>query len=219
MTARRALPKPKKSSLIDAPAYTLREATRLTGISFGTLHAWTHGTNPIIRLAGDHWSFTNIVEAHTLRALRKAHGMRLDAVRKAVRYVERRLDTPHPLASRAFRTDGVELFVDHFGTLINATKQGQVAMREVFDEHLKQIEYGQDGRARRLYLDGDRRLIVIDPSVAFGRPVIKGTRVPLEMIAARFQGGEEPRDIAADYKIPEAQVNQAIRTLVSSHAA
>ena len=127
------MPKPKKSIPIDVPAYTLREATRLTGISFGALRAWTHGPNPIIRLAGDHWSFTNIVEAYTLRALRRTHGMRLDAVRKAVRYVERKLATPHPLASRAFRTDGVELFVDHFGTLINATKQGQVAMREVFD--------------------------------------------------------------------------------------
>lgn len=213
------MPKPKKNNLIDVPAYTLREATRLTGISFGALHAWTHGTSPIIRLAGDHWSFTNLVEAHTLRALRKSHGLRLDAVRKAVRYVEKKLGTTHPLASREFRTDGVELFVERFGALINASKEGQVAMREVFDEHLKQVEYGHDGRARRLYLDADRRLIVIDPAVAFGRPVIKGTRVPLEVVAARFQGGEEPADIAADYDIPEAQVNQAIRTLVSSHAA
>lgn len=213
------MPKPKKSSLIDAPAYTLREATRLTGISFGALHAWTHGSSPIIRLTGDHWSFTNIVEAHTLRALRKTQRVRIDAVRKTVRYVERKLATARPLASRAFRSAGVELFVDRFGTLINATKEGQLAMREVFDEHIKQVEYGHDGRACCLYLDADRRFIVIDPAVAFGRPVIKGTRVSLEIIAARFQGGEEPADIAADYEIPEAQVNQAIRTLISSHAA
>lgn len=176
------MPKFKKDNVIDAPAYTLREASRLTGVSVGALRAWRHGPSPIIRLAGDHWSFTNLVEAHTLRALRKAHGMRLSDVRKAVRHAERRLGTPHPLASRAFLTD-------------------------------EQVEYGDDGRARRLYPDADRCLIVIDPAVAFGRPVIKGTRVPLDVVAARFQGGEEPADIAADYGIPEARVNQAIRTL------
>jgi uncharacterized protein (DUF433 family) len=213
------VPKPKKSSLIDAPAYTLREATRITGISFGALRAWTHGPSPIIRLAGDHLSFTNIVEAHTLRALRKSQGMRIEAVRNAVRYLERKLATARPLASRVFRSDGIELFVDRFGTLINASKEGRLAMLEVFDEHLRQVEYGHDGRARRLYLDADRCIIVIDPAVAFGRPVITGTRVSLEIIGARFQGGEEPAEIATDYEIPEAQVNQAIRTLISSRAA
>jgi len=181
------VPKAKKNdSGVDTPAYTLREAGRLSGISLGTLHAWTHGPSPIIRLAGDRWSFTNLVEAYTLRALRKAHGMRLSEVRNAVRNAEEKLGLRHPLASRSFLTD----------------------------QHVRHVECGDDGRARRLYVDADRRLIVIDPAVAFGRPVINGTRVPLEVVAARFRGGEEPADIAADYAIPEAQANHAIRASV-----
>jgi hypothetical protein len=78
------VPNAKRDNLIDTPAYTLREVARLTGINFGTLHAWSHGFSPIIRLAGDYWSFTNLVEAHTLRTLRRAHGIRLSDVRKAV---------------------------------------------------------------------------------------------------------------------------------------
>ena len=103
------MPTSKKPSLIDAPAYTLREATRLTGISFGTLHAWTHGKRgggaPIIHLASGYWTFTNIVEAHTLRALRKTHLVRLDAVHSAVRYVELRLKVTHPLARKVFTSN------------------------------------------------------------------------------------------------------------------
>jgi uncharacterized protein (DUF433 family) len=211
--------KSKTSKLLDAPAYTLREATRLTGIGFGTLHSWSRGKNPIIRLDGNHWSFTNLVEAHTLRALRKTHQLRLNAVRKAVRYVESKLGDVHPLASKAFRTDGVSLFVDRFGKLINASAEGQIEIRELLDARLKQIEYGRDGRATRLFLDGDRKLIVIDPAISFGRPVITGTRVPVDMIVSRFDAGEEPADIAKDYDIGEGQVHQAIRMSVKAHAA
>jgi len=213
------VPKTKTQKLVDAPAYTLREATRLTGIGFGTLHAWTHGDNPIIRLEGDHWSFTNLVEAHTLRALRKTHALRLNAVRKAVRFVETESGDRHPLASKRFKTDGVSLFVERFGKLINASLQGQLEMREMIEARLKQVEYGRDGRATRLYLDGDRKLIVIDPAIGFGRPVIKGTRVPVDMIVSRFDAGEEPGDIAKDYDIGEGEVNQAIRMSVKAHAA
>lgn len=216
----------KHSKLIDAPAYSLREATRLTGIGFGTLHRWTHEKRrggksiaPIIRLESGFWSFTNLVEAHTLRALRKTHELRLDAVRKAVRYVEDELDVPHPLASRTFKTDGVELFVDCFGKLINASRQGQTAMRECFQQRLKQVEYGKDGRAARLYIDGERRLIVIDPAVGFGRPVVVGTNVPVESIVARFKGDESPKAIAKDYDLDEDQVYQAIRISMKTNAA
>ncbi len=210
---------PKKQSLVDAPAYTLREATRLTGISFGALHAWTHGKAPIIHLSSNFWTFTNIVEAHTLRALRKTHLVRLDAVRIAVRFVEQRLKVTHPLARKVFKTDGVDLFVDRFGKLINASCDGQTAMREMLADKLRDIEYGRDGRAARLFLDGERRLIVMDPAVGFGRPVVAGTRVPVETIVARFEGGEEPADIAHDYEIDEAKVHQAIRLSVKQHAA
>jgi uncharacterized protein (DUF433 family) len=209
----------QNSKLIDAPAYTLREASRLTGVGFGTLHAWTHGKNPIIGLESDYWTFTNLVEAHTLRALRKTHRLRLDAVRRAVRYVEDRLPVPHPLASKVFRTDGVDLFVEKFGRLINASRDGQTAMREMIEARLRQIEYNRRGRAAKLYLDGDRRLIVIDPAVGFGRPVVAGTRVPTEMIVARFEGGETPAEIARDYDLEEEKIHQAIRMSISQHAA
>jgi hypothetical protein len=106
----------------------------------------------VIRLDAQFWSFTNLVEAYALSALRKTHHMRLDDIRRAVRYVERELDVPHPLAARVFRTDGIELFVDEFGRLINASREGQTVMREVFEAHLKHIEYGRNGRAIRLYV-------------------------------------------------------------------
>ncbi len=223
------MPTPKRTQLVDAPAYTLREATRLTGISFGALHAWSNGRpasggrrtsqKPIIQLAGRHWSFTNLVEAHALRALRKTHQLKLEAIRKAVRYVEEQLKVQHPLATNAFKTDGVSLFVDKFGQLINASRDGQTAMKDVLEKYLQLIDYGRDGRAARLYVDGDRRLIVIDPAVRFGRPVLTGTSVPVEMIVERFDAGDSVRQLAADYEVRTEQVEEALRSRLKADAA
>ncbi len=215
------MPTPKRPPLIDAPAYTLREATRLTGISFGALHAWSYGgpatsrrrrARPIIQLAGTHWSFTNLVEAHALRALRKTHQLRLTPIRAAVRYVEEQLKVQHPLATVEFKTDGVHLFVEKFGQLINASQDGQTAMRVVLEQCLRQIEYGHNGRAARLYIDGERRLIVIDPAIRFGRPVITGTSVPVEMIVERFDAGDSIDALAADYELRTEEIEEALRS-------
>lgn len=205
--------------LSDVPAYTLREAARLTSVGFGTLHGWTHGPRPIIRLDSEFWTFTNLVEAHTLRALRKTHSLRLSAVRAAVAYVEGRLKVSHPLAAKVFRTDGVDLFIDKFGKLTNASNDGQVAMREMFAERLRHVEYDRTGRAARLFVDAERRLIVIDPKLGFGRPVLAGTRVPVETVVARFESGETPQALARDYVVKEEQIHQAIRTVIKTNAA
>jgi len=204
---------------IDVPAYTLREATRLTDISFGTLRSWTVGKRPIIRPRDGFWSFTNIVEAHTLQALRKTHKVKLDAVRKAVEFVERKLETKHPLATAEFKTDGVDVFVERYGSLINASQEGQVAIREMLAARLKQVEYGRDGRATRLFMDGDRRMIVIDPEIRFGRPVVNGTSVPLEALVGRYLADEPVESIAEDFDLTPDMVVHALLTQLRTHAA
>lgn len=61
-------------------------------------------------------------------------------IRKAVRYVERTLGVPHPLAREQFKTDGVDLFTEKLGTLISASREGQVAIREVLEGYLERVE-------------------------------------------------------------------------------
>lgn len=202
-----------------APAYSHREAVRLTGLAYGTLYAWTHGKQPIIRLAErrkgvSFWSFTNIVEAKVLRSMRNRN-LRTDAIRKAVRYVEVKLDQKHPLALEAFKTDGVELFVERYGALINASQDGQIAIREAVEQYLKHVVY-EEGRAVRLFLD-DSRTVVIDPRRGFGRPIIEGTRIPVAVIGKRFFEHNETLDeLAADFELDRRVVERAIQTIGKS---
>ena len=64
-----------------------------------------------------------------LAAIRRGHGVALQRLRKAIQFVQRELHVERPLIHAKFKTDGVDLFVDQWGKLVNASKDGQVAMR------------------------------------------------------------------------------------------
>jgi uncharacterized protein (DUF433 family) len=52
--------------------------------------------------------------------------------------------------------------------------------------------------------------IVIDPNVRFGKPVIKGTRVPVDLIIAKLAGGMKQEEIAAEYEINVEDIQAAL---------
>lgn len=52
--------------------------------------------------------------------------------------------------------------------------------------------------------------IVIDPKIRFGKPVIKGTRVPVELVIAKLAGGMSPQDVAEEYEITVGDVQAAL---------
>ncbi len=52
--------------------------------------------------------------------------------------------------------------------------------------------------------------IIIDPEIRHGKPVVKGTRVPVDVILGSLAGGMEIREIAEDYGIKREDVQAAI---------
>ncbi|VVB84317.1 Uncharacterised protein [uncultured archaeon] len=52
--------------------------------------------------------------------------------------------------------------------------------------------------------------IIIDPEIRHGKPVIKGTRVPVDVILGSLAGGMEVREIAEEYGITGEDVRAAI---------
>ncbi len=162
-------------------------------------------------------SFINLVELHVLSAVRRKHRISMPNLRRALEYVERELGLERPLASRRFQTDGVDLFVDHYGHLINASEQGQMAMKVVLGDALVRIEWDRTGRPMRLfpYTRNDTAdtadIIMIDPLISGGRAVIKGTRIAIEVVAERYKAGESIRDLAEDYGRNSDEIEEAIR--------
>lgn len=224
------------------PNYRLPEAAHYLRVPESTLRMWVLGQDyraadrprilrPIIipaAVAPPTLSFINMVEAHVLTAIRYQHGVPLQAVRRAVEYLTREFHSRHPLAEEQFQTDGVNLFVERLG-LLNVSAPGQFAMREILGALLRRVERDERGLAIRLYpfsrrpalpaLDDSPRLVVIDPRVGFGRPVLVGTGVTTATIAERFDAGESLEALAADYDRPASEIEEAIRCELTRDAA
>jgi uncharacterized protein (DUF433 family) len=215
----------------DIPTYTIPDTARYLRIPAGTVRSWTVGRSypvtegkrffePLIAVTPQTprlLSFTNLIEIHVLRAIRKHHKIQLDKVRAALDFLEAQLSIAHPLAHEEFRTDGISLFIERYGTLINASAQGQTQLKAVLTQHLERIEPDDSGLAIKLYpfTRSDEahnpRLVVIDPRIAFGRLVIDGTGIPTSIIAERYKAGDSLQDLTEDYDCDLSQIEEAIR--------
>lgn len=60
------------------------------------------------------------------------------------------------------------------------------------------------------------RSIVIDPRVAFGRPVLAGTGIPTALVAERYKAGETMEDLAKDYERDRVDIEEAVRCELNS---
>jgi uncharacterized protein (DUF433 family) len=215
------------------PRYAVGEAALYLRLPRATLKTWVHGrvdqngrqAEAVIKLPASSGllSFQNLVEAHVLGAIRRQHGVSLQRVRKALRFVQRKIQQPHPLITVEFQTDGVDLFVKELGRLINASGAGQTEIDEAIRKSLARIDRDEEGVASRLFpfvrgTDGEPKVILMDPKLSFGKPVIVETGIPVSVIVGRYRAGEDPNAIASDYSIPTDHVNDAIRTAIPAAA-
>jgi uncharacterized protein (DUF433 family) len=200
------------------PLYPLTEVALYTRVPPSTVRSWVDSRG-MIEPAGRKpatLSFLNLVEVFVLAAIRRKHGVSMSKVRRAVRYVSERMDVNRPLVYQEFRTDGVDLFVEQLGRLENASRSGQLAIKEAMNNRLSRIEWA-NGLAARIFPFsrqselGDPRLIVIAPGIGFGQPVLAGTGVRVSIIRDRFRAGEAASDLAGDYGVEIGKIEEAIR--------
>lgn len=213
----------------DVPTYGVAEAARYLRLPTTTLQAWSVGqayqtqggrlrrVQPVITVAKRRpilLSFWNLTEAYVLATIRRHHRVPLQKVRKALRFVQDELDLKRPLIEQEFLTDGVDLFVDRYGRLINASRAGQMAIRKLLEASLRRIERDPRGLANRLFPwskdPTEPRVVEIDPRRSFGRMVIAGTGVPTEAIADRWRAGDRIPDLSRDYRIPQDKIESVI---------
>jgi uncharacterized protein (DUF433 family) len=214
----------------ETPLYTAAEVAHYLRIPVSTVRAWVFGQSyrlkgetrrfrPVVEIAdspGRRLSFINLVELFVLSAIRRRHGVALRQVRQALDYLKRRFPTPHPLADHQFQTDGVDLFVEKFGEYLNLSRDGQIEIKQMIQARLRCVMRDKSGVPLKLYLarssDGmERGIVVIDPRLGFGRPVIEGTGIRTEVVIDRFRAGETINSIAEDYGRSPAQIEEIVR--------
>jgi uncharacterized protein (DUF433 family) len=220
------------ASPLAVPTYGIKEAAHCLRMPVATLRDWLLGcsysvkrgserrrTAPLIDLAdkkGRLLSFTNLAEAHVLGAFRRVHRVSLHNIRQALDVVVDKYGWVHPLVEQEFATDGLSMFIDHLGQLIDVSAQGQVVMRTMLDAHLKRLARNETG-VFRLYpftrptpVDNPMS-VFIDPAIAFGRPVLAAVRIPTASLAERYLAGETVEHLARDYDCQTLDIQEPLR--------
>jgi len=211
------------NQVFETPIYGLVDAAHYLLIPYQTLRYWTKGSKtvePIVPLASDdppRLSFMNLMECHMLSSMRTRYNLRLPKVRKALRTLAEMYPSPHPLLDRELETDSVDVFVrEHENELLNLNRPYQFSFMEILDVHLRRIERTSSGMlsffpfVEKRSLD-EPKIIMINPAISFGRPVIAGTAIPTAVIASRFHARESLSDLAEEYGRTNKEIEEAIR--------
>jgi uncharacterized protein (DUF433 family) len=222
----------------DSPIYTLGEAAFILGLARSTLNAWAFGQRwadrsgrrrayePLIlpperrddRLM---LSFTNLIEAHVLYAIRRVHQIKMNLLREALVQLRHDFESRHPLAEIDLYTENKNILVK-YESYVNLSAGKQMEMQQVIGIYVKRIERDESKIARFYPFIGDPiiegpavseqpKIVAIDPFVSFGRPVIAGTNIRTEILSERWLGGDSIDSLAADYELERNIVEAALR--------
>jgi uncharacterized protein (DUF433 family) len=102
--------------------------------------------------------------------------------------------------------------------VLGAIRRQHRTKMPMLDAYLKRIDRDARGLAVRLYpftrpptAEDAPRFIVIDPRMAFGRPVIAGSRIPTTDVFERFKAGDLVDALVAEYGRSTEEIQEAIR--------
>lgn len=217
------------------PAYTPGDAARYLHIPISTVRCWCFGQSytdgqgktkflpPVIVPVDKRnklLSFTNLVELHVLSLTRREFKVPMPIVRRTIGFLIKELGVKRPLAEQQLFTDRVDLFVEQLGDYMSASGSKQLQPRDIVHGYLERIERDSLGAPLKLYpllrsLQDDPRqepVIEIDPNIAFGRPVVARTGIPILSLVQRWQAGESIASLAADYEQPADVIEEVVRT-------
>jgi uncharacterized protein (DUF433 family) len=210
------------------PRYNFGEAGAYLGLPESTIRSWFQGTTwgsqpnvqyfkPILAPANPHLlSFFDIASAHVLMAL---HNKRISTrgIRQLVRELEKEYpDNRYPLLGKNFYLIGKEVIIKQAGKRLNLSRSRQFELKAIIEKFLSRLELDRSKMPVRFsplraLNNGNRSLIVIDPALAVGRPVIKGTGIAAEVISRRKASGESIASLARDYSVSRRAIEEAVK--------
>jgi uncharacterized protein (DUF433 family) len=205
----------------ELPMYSIGDAAVYLGVPRSTLSTWLRGQRvrgrmlmyPLIKSgrATELLTFNNLAEAYVLASLTRRFDVPMRRVRNALKYV----GGERPLLTTPFSTDGVSVFVEQFGKLIDAARGGQAAIREVVESSLERVDLDERKLPVRLYpwrlAPDEPRIIALDPRRSFGRPTVVGSAVQSETIIDRYRAGESIGHLASEYALDREVIEGVVR--------
>jgi uncharacterized protein (DUF433 family) len=211
---------------LDAPIfgegiYRPREAARLIGLTPQDVLRWTRGSGPNAPIWPAHYqfmkdateiSFLDLIELRAVRTLRLG-GISIQSIRYAIQLAKEKFGIERPLSTVQFKTDGPEILMDAVeqdGELVSLARKrpGQKVFRRIVDQSVSGLEYEKSRLMR--WRPQAATHVVIDPSRAFGAPIVDGLGVSTEVLFREWDRSRNYRYVSRLYEVPEHLVRDAV---------
>jgi uncharacterized protein (DUF433 family) len=196
--------------------YRIADVARYARIPVSTIYDWFRTRSVLesdfIRIDDMRAvSFHDLIDTFVAHHFRK-FGVTLRTVRRAYRNLIGVLGTPHPFCHRGLYTDGKRIIVDVSKALGESTLQDAVKDQRFFDfikKHLDHVSYSELNNLATRWLIHTN--VMIDPQIAFGSPVIQGTRVNTHIVHGTYYANNKDAALVSRlYRISTGQVKDAV---------
>ena len=218
--------------LVGVGIYTVPEAARLTGVSSQRIRRWLTGYSyqrgDQVRRSEAVWrhqlpvideslalGFRDLMEVRFIDAFR-GQGVSWKTIRLAASRAIELFDNDYPFSTRRFVTDGKTIFAEIIRAegkraLLDIPKS-QYAFRHVVSRSFqKGLEFSQDGTVIRWWPLGEKRRVVLDPSRAFGQPIVSKEGIPTLTLVEAVQTEGSIERVAKLFDVERDSIRDAIR--------
>ena len=219
--------------LVGIGLYSFPEASKLIGIESNRLRRWLRGytyrpkgtdgkqmsaplwPSPLQGDEIDALSFGDLLEARFVDAFTK-HGVSLRTIRVAALHARELFNTDYPFTNRRFQTDGRAVFAEAIletgeSEMMDLAKKQYVFDRVVRPSLYTGIEFGTDELAKRWFPVINSKAVVLDPQIAFGKPIVTDVGIRTDILYEAFQVEQDKQMVARLYNVPVGAVEHAIR--------
>lgn len=214
--------------LFGTGAYSLSEAGRLLRVTPTALRRWLfgydydhhgarkrqaplwqpqYGAEQVEPLLG----FRDLIEARVVRGLRTLK-IGLPTIRECLRRAAELVEDDHPFSTRRFKTDGRRIFLerpDAPGEGLIDLKLRQLAFRQIVQPSFIDLDFDAEA-VSRWWLLPRKRTIVLDPTRAFGQPIVAETGVQTARLAQAVRAEGSIDRVAHLFELKPATVRDAL---------
>lgn len=219
-------------SFLGTGVYPLRQAARLVRADTTAVRRWLLGYQRTGQRYEPLWTpelaeaglgepvigFRDLLELRLVAAFER-HGVSLRVIRATADYARQHFKAQYPLTSKRFLTDGKTIFLAAMKTateedeeMIDVPKKQLVFSDIIRPSLYAGIDY-EGVRARRWYPMGDdHKVVVLDPGVQFGAPIVARAGIPTDILHASFMAeGQDRKAVARIYGVTPSEVDAAVR--------
>lgn len=206
--------------------YSLREASRLSGVEPRRVRRWLTGYKSA---AGHHsalWKsqidsldgkyaagFRDLLELRFIHFFLDK-GVTLRTLKKVQSKLREHSGLSHPFCSGRYVTDGHHILEDARGIEDKAfidVLTGQKEFAKILEAFIHQLDF-QNDLVARWWPMGKTEPVVIDPERNFGHPIVSDSGVATEVLAQAVEAnGGNIKEVSRWYELPESEVRAALR--------